>query len=80
MTTGAGAGIIGGKGAVTRVSKGPVAADVVAADTDTVLERALDFPLVAGDCKLNVVSTTSSSNFLRFIVLEELGKMKTNGF
>lgn len=41
-------------------------------ESETVLDLAVDFVLVAGGCKLNVVSTSSSSNFLRFIVREEL--------
>jgi hypothetical protein len=42
------------------------------ADTEIVRDLDADLALVAGGCKLNVVSTTSSSNFLRFIVREEL--------
>lgn len=41
-------------------------------EIETVLDLEADFVLVAGGCKLNVVSTSSSSNFLRFIVREEL--------
>lgn len=48
----------------------------VPVETETVLDRELDFPLVVGGWRLKVVSTSSSSNFLRFIVLEELN---TNG-
>lgn len=42
------------------------------ADTDIVRDLDVDLVLVAGGCKLNVVSTSSSSNFLRFIVRDEL--------
>lgn len=60
-----GIGIGVGKVCVGRTSIGP-------ADTETVRDFDVDFALVAGGCRLNVVSTTSSSNFLRFIVREEL--------
>lgn len=40
--------------------------------TEIVRDFDVDLALVAGGCRLNVVSTTSSSNFLRFIVREEL--------
>lgn len=63
--TGAGMGLC--KTGVVKTSSVPV-------DMDTVFERELAFGVVVGGCKLNVVSTNSSSNFRRLIVRDELKK------
>lgn len=59
--TGAGLGKIG----AGAISKGPV-------ETDIVRDLAADFGFGVGGWRLKVVSTNSSSNFLRFIVRDEL--------
>jgi len=58
-------GIGVGNVCVGKTSMGPAVTEIVR-DFD------VDLALVGGGCRLNVVSTTSSSNFLRFIVREEL--------